>query len=227
MIDKKIVAIITARGGSKGLFRKNVLDLNGKPLIAHTIEAAKESQIFDKIIVTTEDKEIKEVSFEFGAEVIDRPVELATDLASSIDVLVHALQVLESENFTHYILLQPTSPLRNYMHIKEAWNKYLKDKVNSLLGVCEVEHTPFKMLIEKDNGEVKPLTKWEHLTMPRQKLPDAYLPNGAIYINRVDKFLENQNLFEKPLAIYLMDRESSLDIDSEKDFLEVEKIMKR
>lgn len=223
----RVVAIITARGGSKGLPRKNILDLNGKPLIAHTIDAARASNIFSNIVVTTDDKEIKEVSLKFGANIIDRPSELATDTASSLDVLEHALRELETENYTHFILLQPTSPLRTDIHIVEAWAKYINDKASSLLSVCEVEHSPFKMLIENKDGEVEPLTKWEDLTMPRQKLPKAYLPNGAIYINRVDKFLENRNLFEKPICMYLMNRESSLDIDIKRDFLEVEKVMKR
>lgn len=222
----RVVAIITARGGSKGLPRKNILDLNGKPLIAHTIDAARASNIFSNIVVTTDDKEIKEVSLKFGANIIDRPSELATDTASSLDVLEHALRELETENYTHFILLQPTSPLRTEVHIEEAWEKYINDKASSLLSVCEVEHSPFKMLIENKDGDVEPLTKWEDLTRPRQKLPKAYLPNGAIYINRVDKFLENRNLFEKPICMYLMNRESSLDIDIKRDFLEVEKVMK-
>lgn len=217
-MKKKIVAIITARGGSKGLPRKNVLDLNGKPLIAHTIDAAKESQIFDKIIVTTDDKEIKEVSLKFGAEVIDRPAELATDMASSMDVIEHSLKVLQKneENYTHFVLLQPTSPLRTATYIKESWSKYLKDDANSLVSVMEVEHPPQKMLIEK-NGEVTPLTKWEDLTKPRQSLPKAYLPNGAIYICKIDKFMQGKNFFEKPLSIFEMDKKSSVDIDRKED----------
>jgi len=222
----KVVAIITARGGSKGLPRKNVLDLNGKPLIAHTIDAAKASNIFANIVVTTDDKEIKEVSLKFGVNIIDRPSELATDTASSLDVLEHALRELETENYTHFILLQPTSPLRTDVHIVETWKKYIDENANSLVSVCEIEHSPFKLLIENENKEIEPLTKWEHLTLPRQKLAKAYLPNGAIYINRVDKFLENRNLFEKPMIVYLMDKKSSIDIDLEIDLNICEEYLK-
>lgn len=220
MNTKKIVAIITARGGSKGLPRKNVLDLNGKPLIAHTIDAAKESQVFDKIVVTTDDKEIKEISLKFGAEVIDRPAELATDMASSIDVLVHALRELSVEEFTHFVLLQPTSPLRNREHIREAMDIYNRSNGKSLVSVTEVEHTPYKLLVENE-GEITPLFSEKHLTMPRQKLPTTYRINGAIYISEVSAFLKEKNLFEKPLKIYAMDEMSSVDIDNIDDFNKV------
>lgn len=218
-MKKSIVAIITARGGSKGLPRKNVLDLAGKPLIAHTIQAALESKIFDKVVVTTDDTEIKEVSLQYGAEVIERPEYLATDSASSLDVIVHALEALKENGknqYTHFVLLQPTSPLRTATHIKEAWNKYLKEDANSLVSVMEVEHPPQKMLLEK-NGEITPLTKWEDLTKPRQSLPKAYLPNGAIYINKIEDFLKSKNIFEEPLSIYLMNQECSIDIDTAND----------
>lgn len=223
-MNKKIVAIITARGGSKGLPRKNVLELNGKPLIAHTIDAAKESQVFDKIVVTTDDKEIKEVSLKCGAEVIDRPAELATDMASSLDVLVHALRALSAEEFTHFVLLQPTSPLRNGEHIREAMEMYITSNAKSLVSVTEVEHTPYKLLLEKE-GEIVPLFSEEYLTMPRQKLPTTYRINGAIYIANNSLFLKNKNLFEKTLVIYKMSHESSMDIDILEDFNTVKKIM--
>jgi len=215
----KIVAIITARGGSKGLPRKNVLDLNAKPLIAHTIEAALKSEMFSKVIVTTDDIEIKEVSIKYGADVIDRPKELATDTASSLDVIEHTLRSLKEDGneFSHFILLQPTSPLRTQKHIKEAWAKYENDNANSLVSVSEVEHTPFKMLIEDDNGNIKPLTNWRDLTKPRQQLPKAYLPNGAIYISEVENFLNTKNLFKSPLGIFVMGKEESVDVDTKED----------
>ncbi|MBD3842433.1 MAG: acylneuraminate cytidylyltransferase family protein, partial [Campylobacterales bacterium] len=209
-----IIAIITARGGSKGLPRKNVLELAGKPLIAHTIDAALQSKIFEKVIVTTDDQEIKEVSLKYGAEVIDRPDELATDTASSLDVIEHTLLQLKEngEEYSHFILLQPTSPLRNAIHIQEAWKKYVQEKASSLVSVTEVEHPPQKMLIEKD-GKIEPLTTWEDLTKPRQSLPKAYEPNGAIYICNIEKFLDTKNIFLEPLKIFHMDKKDSTDID--------------
>ena len=219
-----IVAIITARGGSKGLPRKNVLDLNGKPLIAYTIEEALKSKIFSKVIVTTDDKEIKEVSLQYGAEVIDRPEKLATDNASSLDVIEHTLlEVRErGKSYSHFILLQPTSPLRNANHISEAWNEYINKSASSLVSVTEVEHTPYKMLIEKD-GLVQPLTQWSDLTKPRQKLPKSYLPNGAIYISKVAEFLKDKNLFVSPLIMYKMSRDDSVDVDTMDDLVKIRK----
>jgi len=225
--NSKIVAIITARGGSKGLPRKNVLDLNGKPLIAHTIDAAINSKLFKKVIVTTDDKEIKDVSLQYGAEVIDRPSELATDNASSLDVIEHALLELQAygEDYFHFMLLQPTSPLRNETHIQEAWKKYSNENASSLISVVEVEHTPFKMLIEKED-KIEPLTQWKDLTKPRQQLPKVFLPNGAIYISEVKKFLDKKNLFEEPLSVYIMKQEDSIDIDTKYDLSQAESKMK-
>lgn len=213
----KIVAIITARGGSKGLPRKNVLPLNGKPLIAYTIEAALKSHVFDKVVVTTDDEEIKNVSLAFGAEVIDRPAELATDRASSIDVLVHAIESLKEEQFTHFMLLQPTSPLRDEYHIREAVALYKEQRGNSLVSVVEEQHPPYKLLVE-NGAEVIPLFSEKHLTMPRQQLPKTYRINGAIYLANKVLFLSSKNLFEKPLSIYKMSQQSSMDIDNRDDF---------
>ena len=223
----KIIAIIPARGGSKGLPRKNVLDLNGKPLIAHTIEAALKSNIFSKIVVTTDDKEIREVALKYGADVIDRPKELATDGASSLDVIEHTLldSQVNEEKYSHFILLQPTSPLRNENHINEAWNKYKAEEVSSLVSVTAVAHPPQKMLILDNNNSVKPLTQWEDLTKPRQQLPKAFLPNGAIYISEVDKFLEKKNLFVIPLSMYIMTFEESVDIDTKEDLWRVNNVL--
>jgi len=226
--NHSIVAIITARGGSKGLPRKNVLDLNGIPLIVHTIDAAKKSNLFSKIIVTTDDEEIKDVSLKHGADVIDRPQELATDTASSLDVITHTLDELIKQNYLikHFVLLQPTSPLRNAQHIKDAMAVYQQKQAHSLVSVVEVDHSPFKMLILKEN-KIEPLTNWRDLTKPRQQLPKAYLPNGAIYICNIDEFLKTKNLFKQPLEIFEMDIISSIDIDTKEDMKKVSNLLKR
>lgn len=224
--NMKIVAIITARGGSKGLPRKNLLDLNGKPLIAHTIDAALKSTIFSKIVVTTDDDEIKKVSLNYDAQVIDRPKELATDTASSLDVIQHALTVLQEDNFSNFMLLQPTSPLRNATHIQEAVAKYTEENAKSLVSVTETEHTPYKLLVESDNG-IMPLFSNEYLTMPRQKLPTTYRINGAIYISNVSSFLETKDLFQEPLTIYQMNQQESIDIDTKVDLDNCENILKK
>jgi CMP-N,N'-diacetyllegionaminic acid synthase len=219
-------AIITARGGSKGLPRKNVLDLAGKPMIAHTITAAQESGCFEHVVVTTDCPEIKSVSLSWNAGVIDRPPELATDSASSVDVLHHALSVLKSNGdiTSHFVLLQPTSPLRNFKHIQEAIAKFEVSDAASLVSVTEVNHPIQKFLFDND-GVLDPVFSWEALTMPRQSLKPAFLVNGAIYIVGYDRFIKNKNLFSSPVESYFMAPAISLDIDGAEDFEYAKKIL--
>ncbi|GAG81989.1 unnamed protein product [marine sediment metagenome] len=144
--NKTIIALIPARGGSKGLPRKNIKELDGKPLIAHTIEVAKQSRIFDRIIVSTDDKEIAEVAKEYGAEVpFIRPAELATDTADAMDVLIHALKWFKNkgQNFDYVMKLQPTSPLRTEQDIKNSMDLIIQKDGDSILSVSECEHHPF------------------------------------------------------------------------------------
>ena len=207
-------AIITARGGSKGLPRKNVLDLAGKPMIAHTIIAALDSGCFNRVVVTTDCPEIKSVSLEWGAEVIDRPVVLASDTASSLDVIHHALTELHKEGAltSHFILLQPTSPLRNAKHIKEAVGLFENSRAASLVSVTEAEHPVQKHFFERD-GQLEPVFSWEDLTKPRQELEKAYLVNGAIYIAKASFFISKIDFFQKPVKNYLMPKDESIDVD--------------
>lgn len=227
-MNKKIVAIITARGGSKGLPRKNVLDLAGKPLIAHTIEAAKQSKLFHRIIVTTDDLEIKQISSFYGADIIDRPIDLATDSASSLDVIEHALQALSKldNTYTHFILLQPTSPLRNAEHLQKAWQQYCSEDAESLVSITEDDHHPYKSFIQTPEG-IEPLFSWEYLTTPRQKLPKTFRVNGAIYIAECQTFLKTKNLFEGKLSFFIMTKTASIDIDDEIDFLLAKLLMEK
>ena len=211
------IAIITARGGSKGLPRKNILDLAGKPLIAHTIIAAKESGCFTRVIVTTDCSEIRKVSLDWGAEVIIRPSELATDNASSISVVRHALDELEL-NTGSFCLLQPTSPLRNAEHIREASVLFTQTGGVSVVSACELDHHPLKSLIQQSCGKYTPISSYKHLTSARQTLPNAISPNGAIYFCDVRKFIYEEQLFFEDSEYYLMSKSSSIDIDSFDDF---------
>ncbi len=226
-----IVAIITARGGSKGLPGKNIKLLAGKPLIAHTINAAIDSDMFDKVIVTTDDYEIKQISLQYGAEVIDRPKELATDGATSSDVVAHVLEkLMETDcDASTFVLLQPTSPLRNKVHIKEALNQYHQLAGRSLISVCLASNHPYKSLLSIDdkNDALIPTIDWLSLSAPRQQLPEAYHINGAIYIGEAKLFLAQRTFFVKPLLTYLMDQNDSVDIDTEQDFLFTEYLLTR
>ena len=156
MIDnKKVLAIIPARGGSKGIPRKNVKAISGKPMIQYTIEAAKDCEYIDKVIVSTEDEEIADISMRAGAIVpFSRPEELATDEAKIIDVVMHAVEFYErkAEHFDIIVLLQPTSPLRNAEDVTKALEYFIRKEQKSLVSVSEVSESPiFMRSFNKEN----------------------------------------------------------------------------
>lgn len=215
MSPPEIVAIITARGGSKGLPRKNVLPLAGKPLIAHSILAARECRLISRCIVSTEDPEIKQVSLDYGAEVIDRPAELATDLALSADVVRHVLETLASAGRLpdYFVLLQPTSPLRTGTHVTQCLQAFLASSAACTVSVTETEHHPYKDFT-LEQGHLHPLFGTEYLSQPRQRLPAVYRPNGAIYAMKSRTFLERHSFFVEPALPYIMENNDSIDIDT-------------
>ncbi|MBM9513002.1 acylneuraminate cytidylyltransferase family protein [Desulfogranum marinum] len=221
-----IVAIITARGGSKGLIRKNVRKLAGKPLIVHTIEAALQSRYVTTCLVTTEDAEIKQVSLAAGAKVLDRPVELAEDGSLSRDVVLHALQALERQGALpeYFILLQPTSPLRTACHIDACIQQFLAEGGGSCVSVTRSEHSPFKMF-QTVQGKLTPLFTWDELDKPRQQLPVTYRHNGAMYLAACRDFIVKKTFFIKPVVPYVMGMAESIDIDSADDLALCESVL--
>jgi CMP-N-acetylneuraminic acid synthetase len=223
------IALITARGGSKGLPRKNILPLNGIPLIGWTIKAALDVTQIDRVFVSTEDSEIAKVSQELGAEVIPRPLELASDTASSEVVIEHAIEYLtkESISFDTFILLQPTSPLRTADHINSAITIYDDKNANVVLSVFEPSHTPIKAYIETGKGEITGLFSPEAPYSRRQDLPKAFQPNGAIYVFNVNKFLEEKKFPKERVFPFVMTEQESADIDTQEDLHNVEKSIKR
>ncbi|WP_051604705.1 cytidylyltransferase domain-containing protein, partial [Helicobacter rodentium] len=222
---RKILAIIPARGGSKGIPKKNIASLSGKPLIIYTIEAALNSKIFSDIIVTTDSDEIAELVSKQGISTLKRPHELATDTASSIDVIDHVLKEIPKDKYDCFALLQPTSPLRNAMHIQEAWELYKKNNATTLVSVVSVSDCPQKMLA-KNADNVYPITSYDDLVKPRQQLDKAYIPNGAIYICNIHNFLKTKFLFENKLVLFEMNERDSIDIDTPKDLECAENILK-
>ena len=227
--DKKILALIPARGGSKGLPRKNIKPLLGKPLIAWTVEQAKNSKYIDKVVVSTDDEEIAEISKKYGAEVpFLRPKELARDDSPTIDAIIHAINWFEErgEFFDILILLQPTSPLRTTEDIDNAIELFLNNKdALSLISVKENEHPPFWSL-EIENKFLKPLFGEEYFKKRRQELPKSYMPNGAIFISYVDILKKYKTFYTPKTIAYIMPPERSIDIDNEFDFLLAEFILK-
>lgn len=225
----KILSIIPARGGSKGVPRKNIKDLNGKPLISYTIEAANKSKYIDRVVVSTDDLEIAEVSKKFGAEIpILRPTNLAGDLSPTVECVIHMLNYLKEEEEyvpTHIMLLQCTSPLRNHNHIDEAIEKFKDSREKALISVCESEVNPYWTNIFEGN-KLKPFIKDGYSITRRQDLPEVYRVNGAIYLIEIETFLEKKTFQPESLTGYIMDSYSSVDIDTELDFRIAEVIMR-
>ncbi len=215
--DKTFVAIIPARGGSKRLPRKNVLDLNGKPLIAYSIETGLNSKYIDKVIVSSDDTEILNIAKVFGADTIKRPDELASDTATSFDAIKHTIE--NTNKYDYIVLLQPTSPLRTTINIDEAIELLDKKDADAIVSVCEMEHSPLWSDTLDDNLSMNGFLKDEVLNKRSQDLEPYYRLNGAIYVCKIDKLLNEKTfLLKKDIFAYKMDRESSVDIDEEIDF---------
>lgn len=220
-----VVGLITARGGSKGVPQKNIKLLAGKPLIAWTIEAALQSQELDRVIVSTDDKEIASISRQFGAEVpFIRPLKLALDSSSHVDVVLHAIEWLaEHEQYdTEFVtLLQPTSPFRIAADIDGAV-KFAKEKnAKAVIGMMEAPSHPVCLRgMDEDGLLLELFPEEEELALRRQVLADVYAFNGALYVVKSDSFKENKTF--RPCNEtygYKMPTDRSWEIDTEWEFL--------
>lgn len=222
---KKILAIIPAREGSKRLPNKNILNLAGKPLIAWSIEAAKASKYIDTVIVSTDSEKIATISKSYHAEVpFLRPRKLATDEASSLDVILHAIQTLK-EPFDYILLLQPTSPLRTTQDIDAAC-ELMNENTQAVVSVCETEHSPLWSNILPDNLSMKDFIRPEIKDKRSQDLPKYYRLNGAIYMAEINYLSENKGFFGTGTKAYIMPPERSTDIDTKLDFKYSELLLK-
>ncbi|MEZ8382299.1 cytidylyltransferase domain-containing protein [Vibrio splendidus] len=219
MIDtKKVLAIIPARGGSKRLPRKNVLPLAGKPLIGWSIDAAKNSKYIDQIFVSTDDKEIADVSSLFGIDVPElRPDHLASDTATTESVLTYTLEKF-GKDVDIIVLLQPTSPLRTAQHIDEALDLFIKKQAFSVVSVTPCEHPPLWANTLPEDGTMGDFIRPEALKRS-QDCGDFFRFNGAIYIFDVQKFMEYGEIrYTEESFAYLMENRVSFDIDQQLDF---------
>jgi CMP-N,N'-diacetyllegionaminic acid synthase len=218
--NSRILALIPARGGSKGLPRKNIRLLGGKPLIAWTIEAAITSACFTKVVVSTDDAEIAGISTRYGAETpFQRPAELAGDQAKSIDVAIQAIQWFAERGkyFDLIALLQPTSPLRKACDIHNALTLFGQKKAGAVVSVCECEHSPLWMNTIGDDLSLSNFLASNALNQNRQSLQQYYRLNGAVYLADIQYLKENQGFFGPQTYAYIMPVERSVDIDSELD----------
>lgn len=215
--NNKILAIIPARSGSKRLPKKNIQLLAGKPLIAWTIEAALKSKYIDKLIVSTDSLEIKEISEKFGAEIpFIRPKNLSTDTANSVDVIKHAIESYLKE-FEYILLLQPTSPLRATDDIDNAIEILEKGNTKAVISVCQTEHSPLWCNTLPKNQSMENFIQPEIIGKRSQDIPSYYRINGAIYLSEIDYFFKNSGFIGASTKAYIMPQERSIDIDSEMD----------
>lgn len=211
---KRILAVIPARGCSKGVPRKNIRMVGGKPLIAYTIEAALQSRFVDAVVVSSEDDEILKVAARHGAQCLLRPESLALDTTPGVAPVLHAVEHLPG--FDQVILLQPTSPLRMAMDIDTALEHCSNQGAASCVAVCEAEVPPARMFDLSENFRLRRLVEKEPPNR-RQDLPPAYVVNGAIYIADTQWLTQNQKFISSETVGYLMPRDRSLDIDTELD----------
>ncbi len=220
MINKKrILALIPARGGSKGIKNKNIIDLCGKPLISYTIAAAKESRYVDSVIVSTDSEKIAEIAVFYGADVpFLRPATLALDTSTTLETVCHAIKKLTEcgDRYDVLLLLQPTSPLRTQEDIDRALEKFAREGL-SIASVSKAKDSP--ILLRKLTGK----SRMESLlglqsTVRRQDMPPVYRVNGSIYINTVSSLNENTS-FNDNVCPYIMEESHSVDID---DYLDLE-----
>jgi CMP-N,N'-diacetyllegionaminic acid synthase len=220
------IAIIPARSGSKGLKDKNIKLLNGKPLIAYTIEAALSSCVFDDVVVTTDSEAYAKIARKYGAAVpFIRDERLSGDTATSYDVVVDVFNKLREKNYDNLMLLQPTSPLRSSEDIKNALQLFLNKKANAVVSMCEVDHSPIFTGMVSDDLNIDGFIK-EGTSYRRQDLPRYYRINGAIYLAKVDYYIENTDLYRQNCYAYIMKKENSVDIDDKLDFIFAETLLK-
>ena len=216
---KRILGLIPARGGSKGIPRKNIIDLHGKPLISYTIEAGIKSKYLDYILVSTDDEEIASVSRKYGAQVpFMRPAELASDTAKTIDAVLHAIKNLQmiGDIFDTLVLLQPTQPLRTTEDIDEAIERYMEFGCKPLVSVSEVNDHP--ILVRTISGnKLAPLLNVSS-TCRRQDMPLYYCVNGCIYINEINQINETTS-FNDNIIPFVMKKSHSVDIDELSDLV--------
>lgn len=223
----RTLGVITARSGSKGIKDKNIRKLAGKPLMAYTIESALQSRYIDEVMVSTDSDIYAAIAKEYGASVpFLRSDKNAADTASSLDAVIEVLDEYEKVDqcFENIVILQPTSPLRTYKNIDEAFKLFYEKKADSIVSVCECEHSPLLCNTLSDDFNLFGFLKNEYMT-GRQELGKYYRLNGAIYISRVKVLKKICSFYGKSSYAYIMDQKESVDIDTELDFEYAEFLM--
>jgi len=221
----KKIAIIPARSGSKGLKDKNIIDLCGKPMMAYSIEAAVKSEIFDRVIVSTDAESYKKIALEYGAEVIMRGESLSNDSATSYMVIEDVLSKVSDEGYDYFVLLQPTSPLRKQKHIVEAVQSFENncDEFDFLVSVKEAEHANVLVKCIEEDLSLKYFDT--DFSNYRRQTYKEYSPNGAIFIGKIPEYIRCKHFFGSRSMAYIMSKQDSIDIDDELDYKYAKVIM--
>ncbi|SDB39106.1 CMP-N,N'-diacetyllegionaminic acid synthase [Pseudobutyrivibrio sp. YE44] len=217
---KRVLALIPARGGSKGIKDKNIRPVADKPLIAYSIEAGKNCEYVDDVVITTDSGRIKAVAEEYGAWVpFLRPDELASDTATTLDAVLHAVNTLKEmgKEYDILVILQPTSPLRDGEDLKGALEKYITSGERSMASVSVVEDHPLLIRTLQDDTHMKKMLDVSS-TCRRQDMPEFYRINGAIYINSISE-LNDDTSFNDNEVPYIISEEHAVDIDEYKDLI--------
>lgn len=214
--EKTVLAIIPARGGSKGVPRKNIREVAGKPLIAWTIEEAKKSKYIDRLVLSSDDAEIIAVAREWGCDVpFVRPAELSQDDTPGIEPVLHAIQSLPGYNYV--VLLQPTSPLRTCYDIDACIEICAKTRASACVSVTEPDKSPYWMFKLDAAGKLHPMIESTGMALRRQDLSKVYVLNGAVYVADCSMLLVSHVLASEGAEAYIMPKERSIDIDTETD----------
>lgn len=226
---KSFLAIIPARSGSKAIENKNIKILVDKPLMAYTIEAAVKTNVFDRIILSTDSREYAEIGEQFKATVpFLRDSNLSTDNATTSDVIIDVIEKLKAkgEVYDYFVLLQPTSPLRTETHILKAIEEVIEKDGNSLVSICELEHSTQINIKLNSSGTLDNLFN-DKRSVRRQDFQKEYRINGAIYIGRVEYFTQEKSFFKEKSYPYIMSRLDSIDIDTIEDFIYAQWLLSR
>jgi CMP-N,N'-diacetyllegionaminic acid synthase len=215
--DKSILALITARGASKRVPGKNLVDIGGKPLIAWTVEAAQKSKYIDRVILSSDATDIIDVAEEFGCEVpFRRPVELATDTTSSAEVIIHALDNIEEE-YDYLVLLQPTSPFRIAEDIDDCLEVCIKRNAPSAVSLNLSDKPPAWMYTLDTDGGIQAVTNEGSEATRKQDIPDVYVLNGAVFVSSIEHFRKAKSFLGPETLGLPMPAERSIDIDTSFD----------
>jgi CMP-N-acetylneuraminic acid synthetase len=224
----QVICLIPARGGSKGVPRKNMRVIAGRPLIDFSILAAQHSKYSDGVYVSSDDEAILRHAQTLGAIAIVRPDDFASDTASAIEVVSHFISILPNallQEDPYIVYLQPTSPFRTACHIDDALEQMQAAKAQSLVSVTEMEKSPFKMFTLDAEGYLQSLFDEKLSNAQRQDLPAVFAPNGAIYVFRVSEFKARGGFPSNGSVPFIMNQEVSLDIDTEDDIRRAEMIL--